>query len=129
MNDEPRGNEPLLPGLSVPEPPNELRRRVLARAGRVLETRPRPDRWTRVWESGVARLAWAASVLALATCHLLIPGRDAATTASAREQLADQEELADIVDLPRLSLEAPSIAGANRALEEAETDSGKENAS
>jgi hypothetical protein len=68
-------------------------------------------------------------VLALATCHLLIPSGGAATTVSARDQAADQEELAAIADLPRLSLEAPSIAAANRALEEAETEPEKENAS
>ena len=73
MNQKPSGNEPLLPGLRVPEPPDDLRRQVLARAGQALGRDPRHDLWARLWENRRARLAWAASVLALVVGHLVAP--------------------------------------------------------
>ena len=133
MNEEPQTNEPLLPGMTVPPPPEELRRATLARASRALESAPRPDRWSRIWESPTARLAWAASVLALAACHLLVSAGDAGpvrpSSGLAQDNWAEKQELDAITDLPRLSLEAPSMAAANRALEEVETDPEQENES
>ena len=116
MNQKPNGNEPLLPGLQVPEPPDDLRRQVLTRAGEALDEEPRHDLWARLWENRQARLAWAASVLALVVGHLVASTGDDRTAATERSTLAQTEtdayeELADIADLPRLSLDGrPSAA-------------------
>jgi len=116
MTQKQNGDEPLLPGLRVPEPPADLRRQVLTRAGQALGREPRVDLWARLWESRQARLAWAASVLALVVGHLVTPTGDAGTAAADRSMLAQSgtpdthEELADIADLPRLSLDGRPMA-------------------
>lgn len=116
MNQKPNGNEPLLPGLQVPEPPDDLRRQVLTRAGEALDREPRHDLCTRLWENRQARLAWAASVLALVVGHLVAPTGDGRAATAEHSTLAQTEtdayeELADIADLPRLSLDGrPSAA-------------------
>ena len=119
-------NKRLFPGLKVPEPPEDLRRQVLSRARQAPERGPRHDLWARIWESRPARLAWGASVLALAVCHFVVPVGDAGP---AREQSTlartgsdDHEEMTDIVDLPRLSLDARPIASSRRAPRETEAD-------
>jgi hypothetical protein len=112
------------PGMRVPEPPEELRRRVLRRARRALESGPARDRWTFIWESRPARLAWGTSVLALVLCHLVVPfdgavpGAEPSTLALTEPE--DHEDLAAIADLPIISLDAmPDTV--TQALEETET--------
>jgi hypothetical protein len=126
MNEKPNGNERPFPGLRVPEPPEDLRRQVMSRARQALEIGPRQDLWARIWESRQARLAWGASVLVLAVCHLVVPVGDAGPAREpstlARTGSDDHEELADIVDLPRLSLEARPIAASTRTPGETEAD-------
>ena len=120
MND----NKKPFRGLRVPQPPEGLRGQVLDRAREALARGPRQDLWTRLWESRTARLAWGTSVLALAVGHLVLSHGNAgpaseppalATTASTQ-----QEELADIINLPRLSFDVQSVAGL-RAAEENES--------
>jgi len=126
MNKKSNRNERLFPGLKVPEPPEELRRQVLSRATQALEREPRHDFWTRVWESPQVRLAWGASVLGLAVCHVVVPVGDAGPaqepSALARTGSDDHQELADIADLPRLHLDARPIAASARTAEGAEAD-------
>jgi hypothetical protein len=126
MTKTPNGNERLFSGLRVPEPPGDLRRQVLSRAGQTRENGAGADPWARIWESGWTRLAWAASVLVLVVCHLLLPGGD---TERARERSTlaqtdsgDRDELAAIVSLPRLSLDAQPVAASIRNLRESESD-------
>jgi hypothetical protein len=80
----------------------------------------------RVWESPQVRLAWGASVLVLAVCHVVVPVGDAGpaqeSSAVARSGSDDHEELADIADLPRLYLDARPIAASARTVEGAEAD-------
>jgi len=126
MNRKPNGNEPLFPGLSVPEPPEDLRRQVLSRATQAQGTGPRRDLWARLWESRQARLAWGASVLALAVCHVVVPVGDAGP-ARQPSTLAwtgsdDHEELTVIADLPRLSFAARPLAASTRTPVEIEAD-------
>ena len=132
MNKKPNGNEPLFPGLRVPEPPEDLRRQVLSRAAEALGKEPRRDLWARLWESRQARLAWAASVLALAVGHLALPAGNGGTVvetgpASGQPTLArtlpdDQDELSVIADLPRLSFDARPVAASDRTRGENEVD-------
>ena len=82
-------------------------------------------RKARLWESRQARLAWAASVLALAVGHLLLPGaerRPAPEVAAAPGAAVSAEELAGIADLPRISLEGRPMAAAVRTRDESELD-------
>jgi len=120
------GNERLLPGLQVPEPPEDLRRKVLSHAKQALTKEPRRDFWVRIWDSRQARLAWVASVLALAICHLVVPAGDAGPAREpstlARTESDGHEELAEIADLPRLSLDARPIAASTRTPLETEVD-------
>jgi hypothetical protein len=110
----------------VPEPREELRRQVLSRATQAMQSEPRRDFWTRVWESPQVRLAWGASVFVLAVCHVVVPVGDVGPTqepsALARSESDDHEELADIADLPRLYLDARPIAASARTVEGAEAD-------
>ena len=131
MNGKPNQNERRFPGLRVPEPPEDLRPQVLSRARQALERRPRRDLWARLWESRQARLAWGASVLALAVCHLVVPVGDAGP-ARQPSTLAwtgsdDHEELTVIADLPRLSFDARPLAASTRT--PLETDDDLENES
>ncbi len=107
------GNREPFPGLGVPEPPEDLRDRVLSRARQAMEREPRSDLWVRIWESRRARLVWSVSVLALAIGHLAVPSGESskATEPSplASTESAYDEELAGIASLPRLSLDARSI--------------------
>lgn len=119
MNGKPNGNEPLFPGLKVPKPPEDLRSPVLSRARQAQGTGPRRDLWAQLWESRQARVAWAASILALAVCHLVLPVKDAAParepSTQARAGVDDHEELSVIADLPRLSFDARPLAASTRA--------------
>jgi hypothetical protein len=62
----------------------------------------------------------------LAVCHLVVPVGDAGPAREpstlARTGSDDDEELADIVDLPRLSLEARPSAASTRTPGETEAD-------
>jgi hypothetical protein len=79
-----------------------------------MEHGPRRDLWTQLWESRQARLLWSVSVLVLAIGHLAVPrgapGRTAEPPRMARAESDYHEDLADISNLPRLSLDARPIA-------------------
>jgi hypothetical protein len=123
MTKNPHEQDPLFSGLRVPGPPDGLRRQVLDRATQALGQEPAHDRWARLWESRPARLAWAASILALAVGHLLLPAgasqgarlAQGAPPASApatavRTDAGQDDELSVIADLPKLSLEGRPMA-------------------
>jgi hypothetical protein len=126
MNGKPDGNERLFQGLKVPQAPEDLRRQVLSRARQTPERAARHDMWSRIWENRPVRLAWGTTVLALAVCHFVVPVGDTGPTREpsslARTAFHDDEELAVIADLPKLSLDARPIAASTRTVEEAEAD-------
>jgi len=62
----------LFEGLGPPQPPPELRERVLREAQGHSVIVPRPDAWTRIWENSWLRLAWAVSVLLLLAGNLVL---------------------------------------------------------
>jgi hypothetical protein len=133
MSKRANGNEDLFPGLKVPEPAEDLRDQVLSRARQAMMSAPRRDLWARLWESRPARVAWGTSIVVLVVGHLVVPPGDSrpATGPSelVRAESAGHEELADIVNLPRLSLDARPNAGAVLAIEEGEAEPDGENAS
>ena len=121
MND----NKRPFRGLKVPEPPEGMRHQVLDRAREALAREPRLDIWSRIWESRTARLAWGTSVLALAVGHLAVPTDGPAPAMEpsvlASAESTKHEELADIIDLPRLSLDAHPMTALGERAPEAET--------
>lgn len=74
MTPDDRNNmvERLLDGLDPPQPPPELRSRVLAAARQRTDSESVPDLWSRLWNHSGLRLAWAASVVLLLAGHVLI---------------------------------------------------------
>jgi hypothetical protein len=105
-------------GLRPPDPPSELRRQTLRAASAALENGRRPDLWTRLWTSRVARAAWAATVAGLVLCNLAtrFPRPDAAASPGLPAAAAAVGELAPVIELGRLTAELPGweIAAARR---------------
>ena len=99
--------DPLLRGFELPAVPARLRDEALAAARAAFGAAPRRDPWARLLASPAARLAWAASVAALAAAHVLFPrhvrpeGPAAATNVSRPDP-----ELASIARLPRIDEKA-----------------------
>jgi len=98
-------------GLTPPQAPPELRQRVLSAARRTMSQAPPRDLWMRIWENRPIRLAWAASIGALIFGHLVIGEAVSAGPAQPAIPLAvaagTDAELAEIVDLQRVTVELP----------------------
>lgn len=106
-------HDSLLRGLEPPEVPAGLREDALAAARASFASAPRVDPWARLLASPAARLAWAASVAALAAAHVLLPrnGRPETPAASATITHPDPE-LASIARLPLIDEHAlPALEG------------------
>jgi hypothetical protein len=88
--------ERLLDGLVPPQPPPELRERVLRAAQDHPANPPLPDRWTRIWENPWLRLAWAASVVLLLAGNLLLVPVQAEPQLAQADHSVD-EEMAEFV--------------------------------
>jgi hypothetical protein len=114
------------PGLRVPKPPEVLRGRVFSKARAALQNESRRDLWARIWESRQARLAWGTSILALAVGHFMVPAGETGPATEPSKLASTEshysEELADISNLPRLSLDALSITDSIGDSGEDETD-------
>jgi hypothetical protein len=96
-------DDPLLRGLEPPPVPARLREDALAAARAAFAAAPRRDPWARLLASPAARLAWAASVAALAAANVFLPrdGRPP-TSAAAVKVTRPDPELASIARLPRI---------------------------
>lgn len=109
MSDDPR-----LRDLEPPALPPGLRDDALAAARAVLGAPPElQDVWSRLLASRAARLAWAASVAALAAANALVPqnARPPAAPVSAGFEAPDAE-IASIASLPRIDEHAlPALEG------------------
>ncbi len=103
---------PLFPDLDVPAPPPELRAQVLDRAWQALSD-PTPDPWGDLWKSWSARFCWACCVVALLVGHLAIsyPRPHPSHGMLARMAIAGDEELAEVISLPALQMDARSSWG------------------
>jgi len=67
----------LIEGLEPPQPPTDLRSRVLAAARQHTETES-PDLWIRIWNLSGVRLAWAGAAALLLAGHVfLVPSKGA----------------------------------------------------
>ena len=98
MNDD-----PVLRGFTPPAVPDGLRKQALAAARAAFTAPPQPDVWARLLASSTARLAWAASVAALAAAHAFLPREMRTETPPASATLARPDpELAAIARLPRI---------------------------
>jgi hypothetical protein len=100
---------PPFPGLEVPGPPAALRESVLGKARQALARAPGLDPWTRLWESRVARLAWAACVVGLLAAHLAIgpvrKTRGDRSPVALQVRPAADDEVNQLARLPRLRLD------------------------
>ena len=66
----------LVRGLEPPQPPTDLRTKVLAAARRSMVDQPTRDIWSAVWNSRGVRAAWAAAVMLLLAGHAMVaPGK------------------------------------------------------
>lgn len=111
MSTGPEKENRYLERFRVPDPPSELRGKVMAAAVKAMQEERKPDRWTEVWESRPLRVAWAASVSTLILANLFLPpGRPGLSErgAGSMAELAENDEngLAEIANLPRLRLDA-----------------------
>lgn len=106
-----RDLERLFAGLEPASPPTGTRDRALA-AARAAEVGAvvAEDRWTRLWQSRPARLAWAATVVALLLAHAVLSiagavhGGRPALPAPVAGLSEDEPALAVIAELPPLRL-------------------------
>lgn len=106
----------LFAGLGPPCVPDCLKESTVMAGRQAMARAPQPDIWSKVWMSRTVRLAWMAGVVVLVASHLAIPFERAARpegfavpvrVASTHES----DELAEIVDLPRINHELPSFVG------------------
>jgi len=102
----------FLNGLEPPEPPPELRRRVLMSTEQALARMPIRDLWTRIWGNPFLRLAWVGCVIALLVCHLLISLRFRRPAEAPTAGPLEFEDRMDAVDLGPLRLAARPAIGA-----------------
>jgi hypothetical protein len=97
--------------LAPPEPSPELRARILVAARRAMAGRGEiADPWIRIWRSRPVRLGWAAILVALVLGHVLVGVAERSVPAPARVGLvgeATDTELAEVVELARLTVELP----------------------
>ncbi|MCG6963441.1 MAG: hypothetical protein LJE95_09260 [Acidobacteria bacterium] len=101
----------LLAGLVPPPPPSGTRELALAaaRAAGIREVEAE-DRWSRLWRSRPARLAWATTVAALLLAHAVLTVERAAqgglspSPAPVASRSGNDAELAAIAELPPLRL-------------------------
>jgi hypothetical protein len=119
MNSNHPPTEPLFEGFAPPNPPAELRGQTLERATVALQEDPLPDLWSRIWRNRPLRLAWAATVLALIGANLAttrVPTPSSAHLAAwfPGSFAGIDEEVVEIVRLPRLQADAGSLAAALR---------------
>jgi hypothetical protein len=95
--------DPLFRDFEPPAVPARLREDALAAARVALAAPPLRDPWARLLANPVARLAWAASVAALAAAHVLLPRNGHLEFPPASATVAQPDpELASITRLPRI---------------------------
>jgi len=109
-------NNRLFEGFERPLPPPDLRERTLRAAGSAL-LRPAPsDSWRTLWESAWFRLVWTGGVAVLLVSHVVIsnPGNPVSYESNGTGipvAANDEDELSEIVDLPRIIALRPSLVG------------------
>lgn len=102
--------ERLFEGLGPPQPPPELRERVIQDAQGRSAVAQLPDVWTRIWGSSRLRLAWAASVLLLLAGNLVLAPQQPEKPLMVAEAFVD-EEIAEFLRPMRISDTVTPIFG------------------
>ncbi len=103
-------------GFERPFPPPGLRERTLREAGLALVRPPKREFWGWIWESAWLRLVWAGGVAVLLVSHVVIsnPGNPVSyesNGAGIPVAANHEDELSEIVDLPRIIALRPSLMG------------------
>ena len=84
----------LLRGMVPPQPPPDLRSRVLQAACERATTDARADLWSRLWNNRGLRLAWASAATLLLAAHLVLglggqPSRAAVSSDPTLDRVGD----------------------------------------
>jgi hypothetical protein len=108
--DDDHYGERIFEGLGPPQPPPELRERVIMDAQGHSAVAPLPDAWTRIWEDSWLRLAWAASVLLLLAGNLVVTPRQPEKPLMVAEVFVD-EEIAEFLRPMRIADTVTPIFG------------------
>ncbi|MEO8055054.1 MAG: hypothetical protein ABI768_07865 [Acidobacteriota bacterium] len=95
-------DDSLFRGLEPPVLPPRLRENALAAGRAALAAPPRPDVWARTLASRAARVAWAASVAALAAANVLLSRKAPPSAPVAVAPGRPDAEVAAIARLPRI---------------------------
>jgi len=92
----------IMKDLEAPQPPTELRSKVLATAHSRMAAESESDVWSRIWNHRGVRLAWAAAAALLLAGHVfLVPG-DGAVPSRVDPRLAAENRVDEqFVDLLR----------------------------
>jgi hypothetical protein len=106
----------LLEELVPPDPPPELRARVLAAARAAAAEESTADVWTRIWESRWLRVVWVTSVVALIAGHVTLVPRQPSPAMLTAEMYVD-EGMAEF--LRPIRIEASATPKVGRAGEDA----------
>jgi len=102
--------ERVFEGMRPPQPPPELRERVLREAQMHSTVVPLSDAWTRIWDNSWLRLAWAASVLVLLAGNIALVPRQPEPPVVVAEAYAD-EEIAEFLRPMRIADTVTPIFG------------------
>jgi hypothetical protein len=107
--------ERLVGGLGPPQPPPELRSRVLAAARGQAPAEPEAEVWSKLWNHRGLRLAWAATVFVLLAGHVLIMLGNGASLGPVEPTLVAEnrvdEQFVDMLRPSRISDNVQPIVG------------------
>ncbi len=103
-------------GLGAPLVPPGIKELAVNAGRRAMARSPQPDIWYWLWTSRTVRLAWVVGVAVLMASHLVIPVEPVARPEGFAMPIlfasADESgELAEIIDLPRITDDLPTFAG------------------
>lgn len=119
-------DESPLRGLNLPQPPRELRARVLGAARTGSRVGPAADAWSRLWHSRSLRLAWAGAVVLLLAGHAALSlDRSGVRPAFRPDLVAERrvdEQLIDLLRPVRISEGAQPLVGLAAVPEQLELD-------
>ena len=108
-----RSPDSLAGVYAPPKPSQGVKERTLAAAKASMGRAETPDIWTRIWGNGAARVAWAVSLGCLLFGHLAmndhVNGKPAVSAMPLSAVVDVDEELTEIVALPRLTARLPGF--------------------
>ncbi|HPR64065.1 MAG TPA: hypothetical protein PK014_07555 [Thermoanaerobaculia bacterium] len=102
-----RDRENLFPGLKLPEPPPDLKQRVMKSVIQTWENTAAETVWDRIFFSRPLRVAWVSTFLLLVAGHLFMtygPSQRTARTEPSQRASFINQDLLEIASLPAIDL-------------------------